>query len=160
MRSGDGCQTFGNIPGSLNSYTISKTALKRKVRGEIPWQSSCQNVAERGQVWNSPTMYWGRGRGRGAESEREKCEKLRDFIETHDMREGGRGAEKVSTQWKKVFGGFPHNGNMFRKIFHTMEAGFGHFSTQWNHVSRGFSMVWKSFPRCGKNRARPVLSGR
>jgi hypothetical protein len=29
-----------------------------------------------------------------------------------------------STQWKRVLGGFPHNGTMFPEFFHTMEAGF------------------------------------
>lgn len=66
---------------------------------------------------------------------------------------GGReGGGKVSTQWKKVSGVFPHNGNVFPELFHTMEAGFGHFSTQWKYISRGFSMVWK-------NGGRPGLSG-
>ena len=49
---------------------------------------------------------------------------------------------------------FPHNGNMFRKIFHTMEACFGHFSTQWKRV---FHTVEKPAPgrRQGRARLRP-----
>ncbi len=69
----------------------------------------------------------------GAESEWEKCKNKSDCIETHGMRNGG-----------KVAGRFPHNGNVFRKIFHTMEAGFGHFSTQWKRVLPRFSTVWKN----------------
>ena len=29
---------------------------------------------------------------------------------------------------------FPHNGKQFPGFFHTMEACFGHFSTQWKRV--------------------------
>ena len=59
----------------------------------------------------------------GAEFEREKGEKGLDSIETHGMREGGRGGG-VSTQWKRVSRNFPHNGSMFRALFHTMETCF------------------------------------
>ena len=76
------------------------------------------------------------------------------------MREGGRGAKKVSTQWKKVSGVFPHNGNMFPKFFHTMEACFGHFSTQWKHVLRRFSMVWKNRGRIGLEEVGGACGGR
>jgi hypothetical protein len=45
--------------------------------------------------------------------EREKCGNCLVFIETHAMREGGRGGEK-----------FPHNGRRFRALPHTMETCF------------------------------------
>ena len=56
--------------------------------------------------------------------------------------EGGRGVCKK----------FPHNGNVFPGFFHTMEACFGHFSTQWKPVSRGFSTVWKTGQGAGTGR--------
>jgi hypothetical protein len=51
---------------------------------------------------------------------------------------------RVSTQWKRVLGTFPHNGNMFPEFFHTMEAGFEGFSIQWKPVLGKVSTVWKS----------------
>ena len=63
---------------------------------------------------------------------------------------------------KKAGGGeksFPHNGNQFRGFFHTMEACFGHFSTQWKRV---FHAVEKPAPgrRQGRARLRPRRKGR
>ena len=40
-----------------------------------------------------------------------KCEKLRNFIETHGMRVGGKRSR-----------GVPHHGSMLRSLFHTMET--------------------------------------
>jgi hypothetical protein len=67
---------------------------------------------------------------------------------------GERGAKKFSTQWKAVSGVFPHNGNMFRKIFHTMEAGFGHFSTQWKRVFHAVENFIRDRIAEGQGRAR------
>ena len=45
---------------------------------------------------------------------------------TESWLEGSRkGRDGGSTQWKHVSGFFPHNGKVFREIFHTMEACFG-----------------------------------
>jgi hypothetical protein len=54
------------------------------------------------------------------------------------------GGGEVFHTMEACFGGFPHNGNVFPAFSHTMEAGFGHFSTQWKYVSPDFSMVWKT----------------
>jgi len=45
---------------------------------------------------------------------------------------------------------------MFRKIFHTMEAGFGHFSTQWKRV---FHTVENPIPPKGRGGRGSVLAG-
>ena len=94
---------------------------------------------------------WWRGYGKGAGCEAKSFARGRGAARRPPGQTGTaeKGAEKVSTQWKAVSGGFPHNGSMFREIFHTMEACFGHFSTQWKHVSRGFSTVWKNGGRPG-----------
>jgi len=92
----------------------------------------------------------------------EKINKANDFIQSHGIGQDWgvgfvplwagaprvglpEGRKKVSTQWKHVSGGFPHNGKVFRRFFHTMEEGFGQFSTQWKHVSGHYHPIGTRF---------------
>ena len=61
----------------------------------------------RGAARRPPGMTWTAEKGAG-----------KSF---HTMERGFRG---FSTQWKRVLQNFPHNGSMFRHVFHTMETCF------------------------------------